>query len=688
MKEKNDIFLDNTKQPDFKDYFLFGDDEPIEVLPNFNTINILVGSNNSGKSRFMRTLMKQETIKGFNSYKNINDKINVYNGIVKVLNINWKRNPNFHSSNMPTFISENETINIYSINFNTSDYFTPIDNQHFENPISIIKEIEKIDPIDITKYYLNSANSLEIQLADKFFENLKVAIKLNEEILSIYKINQLSNNLNYFIPTLRTAHSLFEVKQGQDGKFIKIKEDIFFETISKNYDLKNYLNKTPLVNNSGSTNGIATNRTYLFTGLDLYNQIVNARNGSKQERKRFDDFEKFIGKEFFNTTDIDIVAQFNITEKHQNIDINEIINIHIGEDSRKLHDLGDGIQSLIILMYSIFLAPENTIIYIDEPELNLHPGMQRLFLEQITNNNALTKKNLTYVIATHSNHLLDLTIEKNNISIYSFSKNQDNKFLIKNVNAGNNELLRELGVNNSSVFLANSSIWVEGVSDRNYIKAFLIAYCNAINGKSLPKEDIDYAFLEYAGSNLVHYDFSGEENENMNAFALNNRIFILADNDSGKEKKHKKHEELCMLNPVNLVYASTNPYREVENLLSKEIWEKVLINLCNKTKVKTEGNKVKIQASIKSKIDSVNIEAYKDKYIGEFLKSLELDELNDVYDVLKDTPRSLKSDYKTFLSKIILNKTISNELTWEDFSKNNDRVKNLTENIHSFIVKK
>ena len=52
------------------------------------------------------------------------------------------------------------------------------------------------------------------------------------------------------------------------------------------------------------------------------------------------------------------------------------------------------------------------------------------------------------------------------------------KFIIKNVNSGNNELLRQLGVNNTSVFLANSSIWVEGISDRNYIKAFLIAYCN------------------------------------------------------------------------------------------------------------------------------------------------------------------------------------------------------------------
>ncbi|OXB21687.1 hypothetical protein B0A80_16715, partial [Flavobacterium tructae] len=46
------------------------------------------------------------------------------------------------------------------------------------------------------------------------------------------------------------------------------------------------------------------------------------------------------------------------------------------------------------------------------PEINLHPGMQRLFLEQITSNKDLISKKLKYIISTHSNHFLDLTIEK------------------------------------------------------------------------------------------------------------------------------------------------------------------------------------------------------------------------------------------------------------------------------------
>src|SRR5690606_16212310 len=84
------------------------------------------------------------------------------------------------------------------------------------------------------------------------------------------------------------------------------------------------------------------------------------------------------------------------------------------------------------------------------------------------------------------------------------------------------------------------SIWVEGVSDRNYIKAFLKAYIDdASNKAEILKEDIDFAFFEYAGSNIDHYifeplSFEIEEDikKNINALALNNKIFLVADSDN------------------------------------------------------------------------------------------------------------------------------------------------------------
>src|SRR5690606_35616324 len=349
-------------------------------------------------------------------------------------------------------------------------------------------------------------------------------------------INTFEVSYIYYIPTLRTAHSLYRVakESTSNSNYIKttyqrLDEDVYLETLRKNYSLDNKLD--------------------IFTGLDLYEQVLNSRNAEKNVRERFESFENFLSKNFFDGKQIDIVAKFNKSDSKQGKTDSELILIHVeGEkQTRKLHDLGDGIQALIILMYKIFMAENDSFFFIDEPELNLHPGMQRLFLEQIATNTELLKKKLTYVISTHSNHFLDLTLEKDNVSIYSFApkqseKGKDNQFVIKNVNIGDNDLLKHLGVNNSSVFLANCSIWVEGVSDRNYIKAFLKSYIDYLaknedkEYKSL-KEDIDYAFFEYAGSNIEHYLFEDEISEDeeskieseINALALSNKIFLLAD---------------------------------------------------------------------------------------------------------------------------------------------------------------
>lgn len=330
-------------------------------------------------------------------------------------------------------------------------------------------------------------------------------------------IKSFGNPICYYIPTLRSAHSLFE----KDGdSFSKIEKDIYLETINKYYNF-----------DSSEVN--------IFTGLHLYKEILNSRNSKRSIRQSFEKFEKFISENFFGNKQIDIVAEFNKDESLSGINHSEIISVHIeGEkETRKLYELGDGIQAIIILMYKIFMAENDAFIFIDEPELNLHPGMQRLFLDQISSNQFLKNKNLVYFISTHSNHFLDLTLTKEHTSIYSFSSNSlednDNTFSIRNVNDGDNSILKNLGVNNSSVFLANCGIWVEGISDRNYIKAFLKSYIASLGKKiHVLKEDIDYAFFEYAGSNIDHYlfeEFSSSDSSqvisDINALALNNRIF-------------------------------------------------------------------------------------------------------------------------------------------------------------------
>ena len=60
MKPSHLIF---DKSDLFKDYFLEDDDKSINALPNFNKINIIIGANNSGKSRFIRSLISLNGLK-------------------------------------------------------------------------------------------------------------------------------------------------------------------------------------------------------------------------------------------------------------------------------------------------------------------------------------------------------------------------------------------------------------------------------------------------------------------------------------------------------------------------------------------------------------------------------------------------------------------------------------------------
>lgn len=557
---------------------------------------------------------------------------------------------------------------------------TKLKQDDFKNVISVINANKK---------------RLEEMLAypdmqDSFIKNYS---KIEETFTKEFKPKK------YYIPTLRTAHSLFQIiKHGSEKKFDvpgtndyeKIENDIFLHTYLQNYRIDKSVQ--------------------IFTGLHLYRDILNSRNSEKSIRIQFENFEKFLGANFFDGKQIDIVAKFDKNDNEKGINESELILIHVeGEkETRKLYNLGDGVQALIILMYKIFMAEPESFIFIDEPEINLHPGMQRLFLEQITSNKDLISKKLKYIISTHSNHFLDLTIEKNDVSIYLFSQRSnelnDKQFTIKNVNRGNNLLLHELGVNNSSVFMANCSIWIEGISDRNYIKTFLKSYTNYLlkNDKKKYvniKEDIDFAFFEYAGSNIDHYIFDDKvEKEDIDivlnditALAISNKIFLLADSDASKKSSAKgiRLKRLEEAQTDNFIPKIVWDIREVENLLTNEMWKQILIDLCNKTLVKSHKDEilVKIDEAL-SEIDSSN---FVKEYVGEFLEEIrnKMGKISSTF-ILNQSAYEVKPDnrFGTIINKRELSELVFNKnFSWDILSKNKE-IKNLTIEIFNFITQK
>lgn len=601
-------------------------DKSLDFLGKFSNVNLLVGANNSGKSRFLRGLLKMDI-----NFLELSQTQNNIQACTKNL-VDWY-NSNIRNLKGQDFNIASEAETIYNAtNLSREKYLDTLKNYHSYLPnFEKAKKMLEDDSIDISNRESTSNKNKALLSRISFLEKV---IELGNEINFAI---QNGPNSRIYIPILRS------IKTSS-----KINNKIFDETTRELFELEN---------------------EQIFTGLDLYDQILNIRNSVKEERKGFEEFEEFLSKNFFKSEPVEIIS--NINEKH--------IIIYVGGEERKIHDIGDGIQSIILLLFPIFTATKKSWIFIEEPETYLHPGLQRIFIETLINDKFLRTKNLRFFFTTHSNHLLDLTLEGNDIAIFQFEKESSEKYNIKTNVRPNKEILNILGVNVSSVFLANTSLWVEGPTDRKYLSKCLKLFCEH-HSYQLLREDIDFAFFEYGGNLIAHYlfdeKFEGDEQkirEKINSFALSNKIYLLADNDGAKlsSKKGKRIKALKELSDKssNFEYQNTE-LKEIENLIPKNVIEDFLKELI-------KGHEEKLEKLDFKKSD------YNDIGLGAFYKN-QLKKVGipiNCQRAFAAESGTLKNDYKIKLCEFF----ISSDLKYDDLIEDNPILDKIIKKIHGFI---
>jgi hypothetical protein len=159
-------------------------------------------------------------------------------------------------------------------------------------------------------------------------------------------------------------------------------------------------------------------RNIIFTGLSLYDDLLGRLLGRTQaERDSVGAYEKFFSDNFFPGQSVILIP---VMEGN-----NDVVHIKIGNnEERPIYDLGDGMQSLIICTYPIVTETEpGSLFFLEEPDLCMHPSLQRTFLEVLKNYHR--KMGHQFFITTHSNHLLDLLEDNELVSIFSFSEIAD-----------------------------------------------------------------------------------------------------------------------------------------------------------------------------------------------------------------------------------------------------------------------
>lgn len=182
--------------------------------------------------------------------------------------------------------------------------------------------------------------------------------------------------------------------------------------------------------------GSETNRTHEKNGMtveydyDTKMYILSAKRyfdhdfgSSRYERRTYTDQNIFQSNR--SSTDHNLVYRLQEANKNKYFEFNEYLTKLVGKNiewtiemrdsgsyyikytfGKNVHSsegIGDGVLSLFAICDAIYDSNENTIVYIDEPELSLHPSLQKRVLSVLKE----LSRNRQIIISTHSPYFVD-----------------------------------------------------------------------------------------------------------------------------------------------------------------------------------------------------------------------------------------------------------------------------------------
>ena len=366
----------------------FSDAGQENYLTNVSKVNLFVGANNSGKSRLLRSLIKdlkngiawdelipaeaQKVLDGFRI--RIVEKANEM-FVAKVDSFEIIG----HGGRVVFSTAKEDTC--FQIQRKTFD-------ESIEHTTAQIKQaIERLEGAITDSYIKFTPIGIRAGSNDRQ-KLIKVTVSLLEECITELHAKFLSmpkNVSRFYIPSFRTLRSF--------SRNAKLREELVLE-----YEF-NIAKDKPSIN--------------IETGEDFARYIKENKNSKAVNRNKVKQFEAFLGSNFFNNQTIEI------TTHHDN---DKYVHIKVGDEAEQpIHNLGDGLQMIIIMTLPYFLHEQGLVI-IEEPELYVHPGLQRKLLDFFTNHPKT--KNFQTFIATHSNHFIDSAINSDKISVYIVKKQE------------------------------------------------------------------------------------------------------------------------------------------------------------------------------------------------------------------------------------------------------------------------